>query len=318
MQEYYTFKEGAWTLVEPDAFPQPAHDAPSIKTVYVITWCLDCEDDIASEQMTGMLGELKAAVASVPEDAAIVIHLQELDQAAAQASWRGQPEPVQNLRDILKEDWVRQRFNVTDVDTSSWDSMYLLRGSLTLFDRRLAVKSVLRIILIPGSHATDVILVSVHLDGDEGTAGEVLTFANVVLEQHLTLQHDGHWMILKNQLRGKDVKGKGKVGESAVAIVAGVCGLSDDEGVEIPLRNKFKDVYLELGHEQGAEEGITWQEARCRLDKQAYFGGAIPRDIKRLGCDLREEKLHRVPLLRQCGLLVPYELERGIKVVKTE
>lgn len=316
-QPYYTFKTGAWVAVEPYAFPKPADDEPSIKDVYVLTWCVDGEEDLAAVQMQAVLQELERTVAFLPDNAAVIIHLQELEQTAQE--WvEAVSRDDQNLSDVLQADWVRKRFNVTEVDTERWDVHFLLRGSVTLIDRRLAVESVNRLPLVKGSNAPEVILVSVHLDVEDGNGGEVMTFANVMLEYYVQLQHEAQWIVLKNQLRGEDDNGRKKGRASAVAIVAGVCGMPENKGEDIPLTNKFKDAYIEMGNEKGAAEGITWPREGCRVDKQAYFGNVRAKELKRMGLNLLREGSRWEYLLPQHGLRVHYELESGMKVVKAE
>ncbi|OAL44038.1 hypothetical protein IQ07DRAFT_605216 [Pyrenochaeta sp. DS3sAY3a] len=316
-QPYYTFSAGSWVAVEPAAFPEPAYLEPTIKDVYVLTWCVDGEEDLAAVQMAAVLAELERTVAFLPDSAAVVIHLQELEQTAQE--WvEGTSRDDQNLSDVLQAEWVRKRFNVTDVDTERWDMHFLLRGSVTLIDRRLAVESVSRLPLVKGSNATEVILVSVQVDIEDGLGSEVMTFANVVLEQQLELQHEAHWTILQNQLRGEDMDGRSTHMGSAAAIVAGVCGMTEDRGYEFPYQNLFKDVYIKLGKERGAKEGITWPREGCRMDKQAYFGDLKATELKRMGVNLLRDGSDWEPLLPQYGLSVHYELEGGIYVAKEE
>lgn len=291
---------------------------PGFKSVYVITWSIDTNIS-AEEEMKEVLSCLETEVDKVPKDAAVVINLQVL------RDWGIKYEP-RNLKDIKSTPWVQERFNLTAVDKTAWESTkkrtgfdFQIEGSLTMFDRRMAVVDVFQLPLVtPKEEGLNALVLSVSIElkkedtnSEEeqiGPAQEYMHFANVQLDQdHLDYQR-AQMMGLYHRLLARSSR-------YTSTVIAGVCGMRWKDPQKESLMYGLRDASLELDHIPGDPEqatrsvNLTLPLEELRQDKQFAAGAVRPVDIAIL--NLPEEER----LMGKCGVMVGYQLKEGIEHV---
>jgi len=131
-QKYYrVLPDGSWTQATSDqAFPKDETETLLHPTkLRLISWNIDVLVPFAEERMSAALDHLHDLVSSTPPEIAIVIFLQEMG--------------VSDMEQIRDSAWVKQRFNLTDIDSQNWLSSHY--GTTTLVDQRVHIDSVFRV-----------------------------------------------------------------------------------------------------------------------------------------------------------------------------
>jgi len=131
-QPYYCVSpDGNWRPATSDqAFPKDESETLLHPTkLRLISWNIDVLVPFAEERMSAALDHLHDLVSSTPPEIAIVIFLQEMG--------------VSDMEQIRDSAWVKQRFNLTDIDSQNWLSSHY--GTTTLVDRRVHIDSVFRV-----------------------------------------------------------------------------------------------------------------------------------------------------------------------------
>ncbi|KAF1952791.1 hypothetical protein CC80DRAFT_495112 [Byssothecium circinans] len=290
-QTYYTFSEEHQTwLPSPHSNPSepsnpdptlttiPANDNKcSLSTLHLITWNIDFMASHPRARMASALQHLQDLTSSIPTSSALVVFLQEMMESEDSGA-----QGAKDLTQITEQEWVRQKFHVTDVDFKGWESPY---GVVSLVDRRLDVKAVQRLRFV-SEYQRSAISVDVGLAAVEGGRGEkgekVLRLCNVHLDSSYGTMRPIQWKGLAQHLQ---------ISESvAASVVAGDCNANQKRDWTEPRDNGFRDAYLELGGEEGGEEGATWgfQSARnrwgrVRLDKVCFRGSVEVKSLWRIG-----------------------------------
>ncbi|KAF3041349.1 hypothetical protein E8E12_007878 [Didymella heteroderae] len=123
-----------------------------------------------NERMAAALRHLDTLVTSTPPDIAIVIFLQVMTPS--------------DLDIITSSAWIQKRFNITNIDGSSWLSPYY--GTVTLINTRLIILSVFRVPFFSKFDRDglfiDVKLVTSIPAVSPGDSSKVLRLCNVHLE----------------------------------------------------------------------------------------------------------------------------------------
>ncbi|KAF1842804.1 uncharacterized protein K460DRAFT_291214 [Cucurbitaria berberidis CBS 394.84] len=274
-QPYFSFRNGYWSSVKPDvSFPRLAagEGAPS-KALRVITWNIDFMASHPRARMASALSHLEELVSQIPESCAVVVHLQEIMETSG-----SDEQQANDLNQIMNAPWVRECFNLTDVDTSRLVAPY---GQITLIDRRLAISNVSRMWFV-SEYQRDALLVDIRLDTPQP---RYLRLCNVHLDSSYGSMRPVQWSALAKHLQNADE------GISA-SILAGDCNANQARDKTAPQEHGFKDAYLELGGIEGDDVGATWgfqsgvgasRWGHQRLDKEIFWGGVHVDRLERIG-----------------------------------
>lgn len=233
------------------------------------------------ERMTAALQHLDTLVASTPPDTAIVIFLQEMTSS--------------DLGLISSSAWVQERFNMTDVDRSSWLSPSY--GTVTLIDARLSITSVFRVPFL-SKFDRDGLFVDIALSNSEsvvspGNPSKVLRLCNVHLESLVA-----NPPVRPHQLSAAAVYLHGL--EVAGGLLAGDLNAIEPFDRKLHSQNELHDAYLTIGGREDSEEGYTWghqvpapvrDRFGCsRMDKILFCGDVEVRSFERLGAGVKVAK----------------------------
>lgn len=261
-QPYYAWDiEGeAWEFRKPSQSLRSHtknHSGNSLSSIALYSWNIDFMLPYAEARMHAALSHLDELTTCLPSTTAVVINLQECIPS--------------DLITISQQAWVRDRFYITDLDSSSWGSG--LYGTTTLVDRRLQVDACFRVHFSASSMERDVLFVDVKIPG--GTGYGKIRLGNTHLESlaldpplRPTQMHLAATYMLEDGLAG--------------SIIAGDFNAIQPFDITLHSDNGLKDAYLELGSKEGVEEGFTWgqqalpalrnQFGCSRMDK-TYFCG---------------------------------------------
>ncbi|KAF2187172.1 hypothetical protein K469DRAFT_725727 [Zopfia rhizophila CBS 207.26] len=308
------------SLTEPGARPKSDSSpstAETLKDVQLITWNIDFMAPFPRARMSAALTHLEAVISTIPATSAVIIHLQEMMEAPIPST---DPHQSPNdLHQLSKAPWVRERFYVTDLTSENWAAAY---GTVTLVDKRLQVKSVSRLHFV-GEFGRDALMVDLALQG----TGKVLRLCNLHLDSSSGMLRPIQWKGVKNYLQNDTV---------ATGILAGDTNANRPRDKTEPEENRFKDAYLELGGNEGDEEGATWgfqstdweRWGKIRLDKVVFCGDVEMRSLERVGVGVRVDNKVAKKGLREAGgldfatdhfgLRAELVLKIGLSMVGTE
>ena len=198
-------------------------------------------------------------------DIPLIIMLQEMDS--------------RDLAIIRKNKWVQSGFHVTDIFTARWVGAY---GTVTLVDHRLPLLEVFRV-RYESRMGRDALFADI---GMPGKGHPVLRLCNTHLE---SLRADP-------PLRPAQVaRASQQLQLTDCGIMAGDFNAIEDFDVSLHLENDMLDTFLELGHQDEAEEGWTWgmhsesgKKYGCRrMDKVLFRGNLKIESLERLGGGLK-------------------------------
>ncbi|KAH7357361.1 hypothetical protein BKA66DRAFT_473435 [Pyrenochaeta sp. MPI-SDFR-AT-0127] len=276
----YTFRDGAWVSSKHGAPSQysSAVKHPAIERLCVITWNIDFMTSQPRARMASALRYLEQLVCKIPRSSAIVINLQEMME-----SNNSNKMDANDLSQIKNARWIQSHFNLTDVDTSSWDAAY---GQLTLVDRRLAIASVARLRFV-SEYLRSALFVDICLNTKESS---YLRLGNVHLDSSYGSMRPVQWKALAKHLQNEHE-------DIGASILAGDCNANQPRDRTAPQDLGFKDAYLEMGGVEGDESGATWgfqslhaqRWGHQRLDKEVFWGDVQVTALERIGIGLKVE-----------------------------
>lgn len=243
-----------------------------ITSLAVYTWNIDAMLPFPEKRMEGGLAHLEELSKPLFSDSAtaVVVFLQECVRS--------------DLDTIAQNQWVRERFYVTDVDDAHWASGAY--GTTTLVDRRLDLSSCFRVHYSMTNMERDGLFVDVDV------SGKTIRLCNTHLESMVPVPplRPPQMKLLAEHLHSDKV---------SAAVVAGDFNAVQPEDETLHTDNNLKDAYLELGgQEASADEGYTWgQQAHpalrerfgcSRMDKVFYRGegGFKLQSLERFGDDV--------------------------------
>lgn len=250
---------------EPRASDSAVTGAPGpstgiITAISLYSWNIDFMLPCAEARMSAALAHLEGLTGQLPQTTAAIIHLQEVTPS--------------DLITISQQPWIREKFYLTDLDSSAWGSrMY---GTTTLVDRRLRVASCFRVHYAASRMERDALFVDITTTPT--SKSKVFRFGNSHLE---SLPLDPPLRPAQARTAAKYLRGDGLAG----AVLAGDFNAIQPFDSSLHSDNDLKDAYLELGggRGHGGDEGATWgQQAHpvprerfglSRMDK-AYFCGS--------------------------------------------
>lgn len=246
------------------------HPSSGITHLALYSWNIDFMLPYAEARMSTALDHLEQLTNQSPSTTAIAINLQECTPS--------------DLITISLQQWVRDRFYITDLDNSAWGSG--LYGTTTLVDRRLEIESVFRIHYSATKMERDALFIDLKVPETSHT----VRLGNTHLES-LALDpplRPSQMRVAATHLHAEQLSG---------AIIAGDFNAIQPFDALLHSDNGLKDAYLELGGWEGGEDGFTWgqqalpalrEQFGCsRMDKTYFRGSKIElKSFERLGADV--------------------------------
>ena len=258
-QYYYTYSSslmpfmGEWKPTSSMLSTDSQRATTTLSTISILSWNIDFMIPNTSERMQAALDHVEDIITNISKPT--VIMFQEM--------------LVVDLKLIQDSSWIRQRFNITDINTANWTGGYY--GTCTLIDKRLPINRVFRIHYGDTKMERDGLFVDLTFDN------QLVRVCNTHLES----------LAIDPPLRPKQLAVAAKAMHSpvvAASILGGDLNAIQDFDKSLHTENNLKDAYLETGGLEGAEEGMTWgQQARksqrkqyglSRMDKILYCGKA--------------------------------------------
>ncbi|KAL8899158.1 MAG: hypothetical protein Q9207_006342 [Kuettlingeria erythrocarpa] len=282
LHQYSKFR---WKMIEQET---TAENLSS--TFRLITWNIDFQAPSGAVRMAAALKYLERLIAEAPPKLPVVIMLQEMTPT--------------DLKLIQTAAWVRQQFNLTDIDTSNWQGG--IYGTAVLIDRRLPIKTVYRV-FYETHMQRDGLFVDLIMKraSDQHNQEVVIRVCCTHLE---SLRSDpslrpAQVAVVAQQLHESSVHG---------GLVAGDLNAIEDFDRTLHAENNLKDAYLELGGQEDHEEGYTWgqqvhpelrERYGCtRMDKVLYCGQLRVERLQRVGVEVMVEESQRAKL-REAGAI---------------
>jgi tyrosyl-DNA phosphodiesterase 2 len=251
------------------------------KAIRLMSWNIDILVGCAEERMRAALQYLNGLVASTTPETPVVVFLQEMGQS--------------DLQQIRDADWIKARFNITELDHRNWLSP--LYGTTVLVDHRLIIKSVFRVPWI-SKFDRDGLFVDIAL-ASTGKEERVLRLCNTHLES----------LVADPPVRPTQLADASRYLQDsnvAAALLAGDLNAIQPFDRTLHSNNDLKDTYLELGGQEDSDAGYTWgyqvqqwmrQKFGCsRMDKILLRGTMKPKNFERIGMGVKvaEEVRERV------------------------
>jgi len=286
-QDYwYADTDGTWqpnSTLQPSSLSRQGRPMDP-KTIRLISWNIDVLVGFAKERMRAALLYLDQVIAAAPAETAVVVFLQEMGQS--------------DLVQIREAAWVKNRFNITELDNRNWLGPFY--GTTTLVDQRLTIKNVFRVPWV-SKFDRDGLFVDIALTNTQSSAetGKVLRLCNTHLES----------LVADPPVRPLQLATASKILKEdivASALIAGDFNAIQPFDRTLHTENDLKDAYLELGGEEDSDDGFTWgyqvpQWLRdkfgcCRMDKILIRGDVLPKSFQRIGVDVKvtEEDMEMV------------------------
>lgn len=286
-QDYwYADTDGTWqpnSTVQPSSLPRQGRPM-NPKTIRLISWNIDVLIGFAEERMRAALQYLDQVVAYTHGETALVVFLQEMGRS--------------DLEQIREAEWVKQRFNITELDNQNWLGPFY--GTTTLLDRRLTIKNVFRAPWI-SRFDRDGLFVDIALTNTQpgNDNKKVLRLCNTHLES----------LIADPPVRPLQLAAASKIlkeNSVASALIAGDFNAIQPFDRTLHSENDLKDSYLELGGQEDSDDGFTWgyqvpqwmrDKFGCsRMDKILLRGDVQPKSFERIGVDVKvaEEEREKV------------------------
>lgn len=281
-QSYYSWdtEMELWQPIKPSSAASPTKDeAPSsdITTIALYSWNIDFMLPFAEARMSAALAHLEELTNGLPTSTAVAINLQECTPS--------------DLITISQKQWVRDRFHITDLDSSAWASG--LYGTTMLLDRRLGVASCFRVHYSATQMERDALFVDVTVPAAAGTP-KTVRLGNSHLES----------LALDPPQRPAQVRTAAPhlhAGGLAGAVIAGDFNAIQPFDAALHSDNGLRDAYLELGGQEGGENGFTWGQQALpalrerfgfsRMDKAYFCGSGIKlQGFERFGADVEVDK----------------------------
>lgn len=225
--------------------------------------------------MSAALAHLEELTTQLPSTTAVAINLQECHPS--------------DLINISQKKWVRERFFMTDLDTSAWASG--LYGTTMLVDRRLGIASCFRVHYSATQMERDALFVDITVPETRNK----IRLGNTHLE---SLALDPPMRPSQMRLAAAHLHAEE---ELAGAIIAGDFNAIQPFDASLHADNNLKDAYLELGGQDGGEDGFTWGQQALpalrhrfgcsRMDKAYFCGSGIKlQGLERFGADVEVDQ----------------------------
>lgn len=273
-----------------------------INRLALYSWNIDFMLPYADARMGAALSHLEKLTDQSPSATAIAINLQECTPS--------------DLISISQQQWVRDKFCITDLDCCAWGSDFY--GTTTLVDRRLGIESCFRVHYSATNMERDALFIDVTVPN----TSHKIRLGNTHLES-LPLDpplRPSQMRIAATHLLAEEV---------SAAIMAGDFNAIQPFDSLLHADNGLKDAYLEFGGREGGEEGFTWGQQALpalrerfgcsRMDKAYFCGSRIKlQSFERFGADVEVdgEKTKQKNALLGLGLEKAWCTDHlGVKVI---
>ncbi|KAI1772401.1 Endonuclease/exonuclease/phosphatase [Hypoxylon cercidicola] len=286
-QPFHTYKQ-AWEQAKCKP-PREANAAQGITRLALFSWNIDFKLPFAKARMDAALEHLDGLVSKLGRETAVVIYLQECIE------W--------NLSTVGEKGWVRDKFNITDVDESNWATHY---GTTTLVDRRLDITSCFRVHYQKTGMQRDAFFVDVVLNNSQGQR-KTIRLCNTHLESLASPFRPAQVELVAKYMREDGVDG---------ALAAGDFNAIHSSDRTLHSDNGLKDAYLELGGQEDSDDGYTWgQQASTigrnrygytRMDKVYFTGGVKLESFQRFGADVQLSGRQEREMIMSLGYEKPW------------
>ncbi|KAE8377088.1 Endonuclease/exonuclease/phosphatase [Aspergillus bertholletiae] len=271
-QSYYGFDPTTSTWVSQPPSTSTSDESLAITAIALYTWNIDFMLPFAAARMQPALAHLDQLTRPLSPNIAPVVFLQECTPA--------------DLETISTTPWVQSRFYITDIDTTNWATAQY--GTTVLVSKHLPITSVFRVHYSQTRMDRDALFVDISMGPQE----KRVRLCNTHLE---SMALDPPYRPPQMQLVAQYMHHDGVY----AALAAGDFNAIQPFDQTLHIDNNLKDAFLELGGEEGTEEGYTWgQQAATslrerfgcsRMDK-VYFRGSVQlRKFERFGAGILTE-----------------------------
>lgn len=260
-QPYHTFdtESSSWISKSPAVdVPQDNHTS-EITNIALFSWNIDFLLPFAETRMKSALAHLNHLTnpESLSSATAPVIFFQECTSS--------------DLNTIVATPWVRERFQLADVDSTNWATTHY--GTTVLLDSRLTITGAFRVHYSKTRMDRDALFIDVSIGPDPRR----IRLCNTHLE---SMAFDPSFRPSQVQVIARHMH------ENNVhaALAAGDFNAIQPFDRTLHLDNNLKDAFLEQGGKEDTNEGFTWgQQAATNLRKQfgcsrmdkVYFCGDV-------------------------------------------
>jgi tyrosyl-DNA phosphodiesterase 2 len=267
--------DGAWQSTYSSYSSSGAGSPINPGAIRLISWNIDVLVGHAEERMRAALTYLEEMVASTPSETPVVVFLQEMGRS--------------DLVQIREANWIKSRFNITELDHKNWSAPHY--GTTTLVDRRLSITSVFRVPWVT-KFDRDGLFVDIAMTNKQSANAnkKVLRLCNTHLE---SLVADPPVRPLQLAAASPYLKESNVAG----ALLAGDLNAIQPFDRTLHSDNGLKDTYLDLGGQEDSDDGYTWgyQVAQwmkdkfgcSRMDKILFHGAVQPYSFDRIGMGLK-------------------------------
>ncbi|KAI1441845.1 Endonuclease/exonuclease/phosphatase [Annulohypoxylon stygium] len=282
LQSYYTFDDSnsSWVARSPTIeVSRVSTRSADITNIALYTWNIDFMLPFAEARMKSALAYLGDLTSpqNLSSTTAPVIFLQECTPS--------------DLATIAATLWVRERFHLTDVDSSNWATTHY--GTTMLVDSRLPITAAFRVHYSKTRMDRDALFVDVSLTNSSSSgSGKKVRLCNTHLE---SMAFDPPFRPPQMQL----VAGYMHEKEVHTALAAGDFNAIQPFDRTLHVDNNLNDAFLELGGKEDTDEGFTWgqqaatklrEQFGCsRMDKVYFRGDAKLVKFQRFGEDVLVE-----------------------------
>lgn len=298
-QDYYRVSsDGNWVPASSGDALAKDELQPSLhsREIRLISWNIDVLVPFAEERMSAALDHLHDLVSWTRPESAIIIFFQEMG--------------VSDMEQIRDSAWVKQRFNLTEIDSRNWLGPHY--GTTTLVDRRLHIDSVFR---VPWYSKFDrdglFVDISLYNQKDSNAPPKVMRLCNTHLE---SLVADPpvrpiQMAAAKQYFNQRNI---------SCAVLAGDLNAIQPFDRTLHAENVLRDAYLQIGGqedtpgEEDSHDGYTWgyqspqvlkDRFGCsRMDKILYGGFIKPIKFQRIGMGVKVAEEHR-QMMKDAGEL---------------
>ena len=266
--------------------PTPLSSA-DLHSFALVTWNIDFMLPLTSARLSSALSHLSSILlppsSSPPPNPAIIFFQEML---------------VSDLQLIQSMPWIRDKFYLTDIDSTYWESGYY--GTCTLVDQRLPVENVFRVHYTPTNMERDGLFVDIATREEK-----LLRFCNTHLESLVADPplRPAQMAIAAQYMHAPSVQ---------ASFLAGDLNAIQPFDRTLHSDNGLKDAFLELGGKEDSDDGYTWgQQAQTklremfgcsRMDKVFYRGDVKLKRLERIGVDIEVETEENKQLLKEQGL----------------
>lgn len=268
-QPYYSFspEHGSWQETDPPT-SAPSISAPS--RFSILSWNIDFMLPYTDERMAAALKHLESHVNATSLPA--IIMLQEMLET--------------DLTLIQAQPWIRQNYNLTDLDNKYWESGHY--GTCTLIPKALSAASIFRVHYEHTAMERDALFVDLGFGN-----GQIIRICNTHLESLVAdppkrphqLATAAKWM------HDPEVNG---------SVLGGDLNAIQPFDKTLHSDNSLHDAYLTLGEKEDGDEGYTWGQMAptklrnmfgcSRMDKLFFCGQLKCEKFERFGLGIEAEE----------------------------